>query len=80
VKKSKFGLITHKHKNLKRMYDQDHPFYLGPYPESQDQGKEESQKDFEESVAQAFRNVIILVAAFILIGISYAAIQFLKGL
>ena len=54
------------------MYDQDHPFYLGPYPESQDQGKEESQKDFEESVAQAFRNVII--------GISYAAIQFLKGL
>lgn len=61
------------------MYDQDHPFYLNPHPESPDQGKD-LKKSFEEATARAIRNTVILIAAFILIGIICAAVHFVRSL
>ena len=61
------------------MYDQDHPFYLDPYPESPDQEKD-LKKSFEEATAQAIRNVIVLIIAFVLVGVACAVIHFTRSL
>jgi hypothetical protein len=61
----------------KTIYDENHPFYYAPHPDSQK--KEDNAKLVDDAVRQVIYYVITLIAVAVILAVVYGALHFVNG-